>query len=54
MCFASSRLHVHSRTGNFLLGGGVVKPFAQTFSGASCPDFYEAVEKKRGSYDALA
>ena len=31
MCFASSRLHVHSRTGNFLLGRGVVKHLPKHF-----------------------
>ena len=34
----------HRRTGNFLPGGGG-KPFAQK-NLASCPNFYERVEKK--------
>ena len=33
----------------FCQGGG--KPFAQKIL-ASCPNFYETVEKKRGPYDA--
>ena len=33
-------------------GGGGGEPFAQKIL-ASCPNFYETVEKKRGSYDAL-
>ena len=41
----------HRRTGNFLPGGGG-KPFAQKIL-ASCPNFYETVEKKRGPYDAI-
>ena len=41
--------YVHRRTGNFCQGGG--KLFAQKIL-ASCPNFYETVEKKRGSYDA--
>ena len=40
----------HRRTGNFLPGGGD-KPFAQKIL-ATCPNFYETVEKKRGPYDA--
>ncbi len=44
---------IHRRTGNFLPGGGGDgKTFAQK-NFASCPNFYETVEKKRGSYDAL-
>ena len=45
----------HRRTGNFLPGGGGGgggEPFAQKRL-ASCPNFYETVEKKRGSYHAL-
>ena len=44
----------HRRTGNFLPGGGGggSKPFAQKIL-ASCPNFYETVEKKRGPYDAI-
>ena len=48
---------VHKRTGIFLPGGGVWgggggEPFAQKIL-SSCPNFYETVERKRGSYDAL-
>ena len=42
------RSYVHRRTGNFLPGGAVSPKIL-----ASCPNFHEAVEKKRGSYDAL-
>ena len=47
----------HSHTGNFSPGGwgagggGVGKLFAQKIL-ASCPNFYETVENKWGSYDA--
>ena len=40
----------HRRTGNFLPGGSG-KLFAQKIF-ASCPNFYQTVEKKRGPYDA--
>ena len=33
-------------------GGGGGEPFAQKIL-ASCPNFYEKVEKKRGSYTML-
>ena len=38
------------RMGNFLPGGGG-KPFTQKTL-ASCPNFYETIEKVRRSYDA--
>ena len=38
----------HRRTGNFLPGGGG-KPFAQK-NLAGCPNFYERVGKRGGSY----
>ena len=47
--------HRHRRTGNFLPGGGGGgggEPFAQKIL-ASCPNFYEKVEKKRGSITML-
>ena len=37
--------------GNFLPGGGGVNHLPKNSS--KLPKFYEAVEKKRGSYDAL-
>ena len=42
---------MHRRTGNFLPGGGG-EPFAQKIL-ASCPNFYEKVEKTRGSFTML-
>ena len=40
----------HRCTGNFLPGVGGGKTFAQKIV-ASCPNFYETVEKKRGPYE---